>query len=292
MSILLVVELFVFGLIFGSFINALVWRTHEQLDEDGNAKKLSKKKQKELSIIKGRSMCPHCKHELAVMDLLPVVSWVALKGKCRYCKKPISKEYPVVELLTALLFVGVYLAWPYNLIGSEWVLFISWLGALVPLIALAVYDAKWYVLPTRLIYVSTAIYASGLLLYSVIAKDTDRLGWSFIAAIAYFVLFYCIFMASSVAKHRGWSSKEWLGFGDVRLAFLLGLLVGTPGNVFVAIFLASIIGLIVALPGLLAKKMEFTTLIPFGPFLISGAVVAFLFGDRLIGWYVTTFLGF
>src|SRR4051812_7602742 len=104
MMLMIYAILVVLGLCFGSFVNALVWRIHEQA-EQGSKKKPNKSYIDKLSIRKGRSMCPHCRHELKALDLLPVVSWLALRGKCRYCGKPISVQYPLVELLTACLFV-------------------------------------------------------------------------------------------------------------------------------------------------------------------------------------------
>src|SRR3954465_436221 len=107
MMLMIIAVLVVLGLCLGSFVNALVWRLHEQ--EEGGSKKAAAKK---LSIIKGRSMCPHCKHALKPIDLIPVISWLSLRGKCRYCSKPISIQYPIVELSTALLFVVSYIWWP------------------------------------------------------------------------------------------------------------------------------------------------------------------------------------
>src|SRR3989344_6490262 len=125
---MIVAILIVLGLAFGSFVNALVWRLHEQ-EERAKSKEQRRKKgkakntaklsshtsvlsSKDLSILKGRSMCPSCKHGLAAKDLVPVLSWLTLRGKCRYCHKPISIQYPLVELITATLFVISYLLWP------------------------------------------------------------------------------------------------------------------------------------------------------------------------------------
>src|SRR4051794_11351319 len=100
------------GLCFGSFINALVWRVHEQ--EKG-------KKTRNLSILHGRSQCPHCGHELAAKDLIPVISWLLLKGKCRYCGQPISRQYPAVEATTSGWFLLSYYFWPGGVFGvGEW----------------------------------------------------------------------------------------------------------------------------------------------------------------------------
>ncbi|HEX7368051.1 MAG TPA: prepilin peptidase, partial [Candidatus Saccharimonadales bacterium] len=142
---MIIVVLTVLGLIFGSFVNALVWRLHEQ---EGK----SKKSRQQYSILNGHSMCPNCHHELAAKDLVPVLSWLWLRGKCRYCRKPISWQYPAVELMTGLLFVGSYLWWPLSLQGVGLFQFVVWLGFIVGFMALAVYDLRWFTLPNRIVY--------------------------------------------------------------------------------------------------------------------------------------------
>src|SRR5690606_15326595 len=101
---MVIIVLALLGLIFGSFVNALVYRLHEQSAQGKKQRTKGKVKNKQLSISKGRSICVHCKHELAWYDLIPVLSWLLLRGKCRYCHKPISRQYPVVELVTAAIF--------------------------------------------------------------------------------------------------------------------------------------------------------------------------------------------
>src|SRR5580700_9634934 len=120
---MIIVVLAVLGLCLGSFVNALVWRLHEQSNPKQKTKnKKQKAKQlsaNELSILRGRSMCPDCHHQLAAKDLVPVISWLDLRGKCRYCHRPISIQYPLVELATAGLFVFSYFFWPlaFNGVG-------------------------------------------------------------------------------------------------------------------------------------------------------------------------------
>ena len=124
---MIIAVLVIFGLCFGSFVNALGWRLHKQLN--------AKKPNPDLSILKGRSMCPHCGHTLSAVDLLPVVSWLSLGGKCRFCRKPISWQYPVVEMVTAVLFLVSYIYWPFTLNGVESIVFGSWLVMLVGFMA-------------------------------------------------------------------------------------------------------------------------------------------------------------
>jgi prepilin signal peptidase PulO-like enzyme (type II secretory pathway) len=122
------------GLIFGSFVNALVWRLAKQEGLDAGEPTPKKPKAKtsakksvattDYSITTGRSMCPQCHHTLAAKDLVPVLSWLSLRGKCRYCGQPISRQYPLVELLTGLLFMVFYLGWPFSLSGLHLVQFV------------------------------------------------------------------------------------------------------------------------------------------------------------------------
>src|SRR5690242_7308270 len=117
MVVLTVIGLVVLGLCLGSFVNALVWRLHEQEELKIAKPKGWRKRLRELSIMRGRSMCPHCRYQLAVVDLVPVVSWLSLRGKCRYCSKPIGWQYPVVEAGVAVLFALSYVWWPLALHG-------------------------------------------------------------------------------------------------------------------------------------------------------------------------------
>ncbi|MFZ1812597.1 MAG: prepilin peptidase, partial [Candidatus Saccharimonadales bacterium] len=130
-----VIVLGLLGLCFGSFVNALVWRIRKKRD-----------------IVRERSECTHCHHILAWYDLVPVVSYLLLRGRCRYCRKPID-DTPLTELATALLFVISYLAWPYQLATvADWSLVVLWLVLLVGLVALADYDIRWYLLPDVIVF--------------------------------------------------------------------------------------------------------------------------------------------
>lgn len=272
--------LILLGLVLGSFVNALVWRLHEQETiREGKSKDKAKLLQA-VSIARGRSMCPACHHELAAKDLVPVLSWLSLRGKCRYCQKPISWQYPLVELLTAVLFLVSYLFWPYVWQGLGIYLFVFWLIFMVAFMALAVYDLRWQILPNKIIFpliVLAIIQVLGQLVFY-----GGSLG--FLLGLLYAVLidsgiFYVLFQLS-----RG----AWIGGGDVKLGVVLGILATGPFRAVLLLFLASCLGSLASIPLLAAGKRK--ARISFGPFLLAAAVLVVLFGDSIISWYTRTLL--
>jgi leader peptidase (prepilin peptidase)/N-methyltransferase len=216
---MIILLLALLGLIFGSFVNAFVWRLHEQEELREGVKKPSKKKLEELSILKGRSMCPHCHHELAAKDLIPLVSWLSLRGKCRYCHKPISAQYPLVEALTAVLFALSYAWWPLELHGAGLVQFVFWLGFVVAFVALAVYDLKWFLLPDKIVYPLIGAAAVEVITVAIMQHGVHVLLDAALGALVISGVFYLLFQVSG---------GKWIGGGDVKLAVVLGLLAGTP----------------------------------------------------------------
>ncbi len=277
---MIIVALIFLGLCLGSFVNALVWRLHQQ--------QLPKKKRaasnKELSIATGRSMCPHCKHVLAWYDLLPVISWLSVSGKCRYCSKPIGWQYPIVELLTAVLFVWSYTAWDAFLnVGDQLHigLFALWLVSLVMLVALTVYDLRWMLLPNRIVFPLLGVAVVQVLLRSL-DNGADEILSSFGALLVAGGIFYILFQVSS---------GKWIGGGDVKLGFALGLLLGDPVLAFMMLFTASVLGLIVALPGVILRRTALSSKIPFGPYLILATIIVKLYGTGAWDWYQAYFLG-
>jgi leader peptidase (prepilin peptidase)/N-methyltransferase len=266
--------LFVLGLAWGSFVNALVWRLHEQA-KSSKPKAQSQK----LSILNGRSICPNCRHTLTWYDLVPVFSWLALRGKCRYCKKPISAQYPIVELIAGLIFAGSYLLWPSTVhLNGQWLLFGIWLAASVGLLALAVYDLRWMMLPNRIIYPTLAVAMAG------------RIGY--IAAFEQRPLHAILLWAGSIAVASGVflalfeiSKGKWIGYGDVRLGLITGTLLADPAKSLAMIFIASLIGSLIVLPSLAAGKRSLASRLPYGPFLIASTSIMVVFGDSLLNWY-------
>lgn len=279
---MVMVEVFlgVLGLSAGSFVNALVWRLRQkELVSEGKG---NRKLAKQLFKANSRSMCPYCHHTLSPLDLIPVISWLWLKGKCRYCSKPISAQYPIVELLAAVLFVASFAFWPTDIVGVQIVVFGLWLVALTILVASAVYDLKYMILPTVLMH--TLLLVAILMAIINLASSNDAS--SFLLGVVGAVLvgggvFYAIFILSG---------GKWIGGGDIRLGTAIGVLVAAPSKAMLVIFLASLGGTLLALTLMAAKKFKRNMVIPFGPFLIAATIVTVLFGSSIIDWYVSSFL--
>lgn len=271
---MIIVALILLGLAWGSFINAYVWRLYKQ----SKSKKTNK-----YSIVKGRSQCVHCSHQLATKDLIPVISWLSLGGKCRYCHRSISWQYPAVELGTSLLFVVSYIYWPQDFQGAtlEIALFGLWLMALVGLIALTVYDIRWMILPNKILTPIFALGATGVVLTFASLGEIQVITDALAAMLVGGGLFYAIFQLSN---------GRWIGGGDVKLGFVLGLLLGSPDQALLMLFLASLLGSLTVMPLLLLKKVTPKTRIPFGPFLIAGAIIAKFFGADITDWYLQSFI--
>jgi len=253
------VIIFILGLIVGSGLNALIYRL-----EISNLK----------SFFKKRSVCPHCKHSLAWYDLVPLVSFVLLAGRCRYCKKKISWQYPLVELSTALLFASLWLNNPF--IGN-WKLEIgNLITFLVPyffvsvLIVIFVIDFKHQLILDKITYPAIGIiFLANFFRPGVIWRQA--LLSAVIAGLAF---------ASIISITRG----KGMGWGDVKLAFLLGLYFSFP-LILVAIFLGFIFGGIVGAVLLLLKKKTLKSKIAFGPFLVLGAIITIFFGQQILFFY-------
>lgn len=248
------------GAVAGSFVNALVWRLHTNK-----------------SIVNDRSMCPKCQHQLAVKDLVPVFSWFWLRGKCRYCQQKISPQYPVVELTLAALFAVSYLLWDFSAGGLATAELAVWLFELILLVALIVYDLRWMLLPNRLMVPLVALAVLQLILF--LASGLPPAVWfvgPLSGALSAAGAFYLIF----------WLSKgAWMGGGDVKLVFIMGLILGFKLTVL-ALFLAFLLGAVISLVLLGIKLRTRKDLIPFGPFLIVGLIIARIAGQPIVDWYL------
>ena len=242
--------LFLYGLVIGSFLNAYVWR-----------------RQKKRDWVRERSECTHCHHVLAAKDLIPVVSWLLLRGKCRYCHNKID-DSPLTEFGLGLAFAASYIWWPYALTGLVgWGMFALWLVILALFVVMCVYDFRWFLLPDIYTYALLPLAGAFALLRAVQSAEYSVIGAAAGGAL-FFGFFYILYQVS-----RG----KWIGGGDVKIAFSLGLLAGSPGGMFLALFASSLLGTLFALPVIARKKQLHDIRIPYGPFLIAAAVIMVLF---------------
>ena len=250
-GVLLNLFIFLLGTIIGSFLNCVIYRL-----EIGK------------SFLWGHSFCPYCKHKLAWYDLIPVFSFLTLKGKCRYCQKPISLHYPLVELATAILFVLIFNS--QDLFNTSYLLLIASF-----LIIIFVYDLKHYIIPDKVIFpaIATAFIYNLLNIRHLILNTLP-------AALGASGFFLAIYFASK---------GKWLGFGDVKLSFLMGFILGFP-NIVVALFLAFLTGAITGLILIAQSKKTLKSMVPFGPFLVFGTFLAMFYGEPIINWYCNLFL--
>jgi prepilin signal peptidase PulO-like enzyme (type II secretory pathway) len=279
MEIVLIVYLAVLGLCFGSFINALNWRLHAQAEREGRGAKKAPKREPtsaELSMVKGRSMCSHCHHPLAPKDLVPLFSWLWLRGKCRYCKHRIE-DSPLIELFLPVLFVVSYLCWPYDFTAQGIFLLICWLVALVGLLALLAYDLRWMLLPNKIVFPLIGLGVVQVLVrWLVFDEGIASIGQALISVAIAGGIFYVLFHLSD---------GSWIGGGDVKLGYALGLLIGSGTLAGLMLFIASVLGILASLPGMLQRKLSVKSRIPFGPCLIVATIIVVLFGQSLLDAY-------
>lgn len=287
-SSLIYVVLLVLGLCFGSFGGAMVWRLRaRQLIEDkADGEPVDAKELQRLKVIgsaktrSDRSMCLNCQHILAWYDMIPLLSWMSLGGKCRYCRSPIGVMEPLMELGLASFFVASYALWPYALTtGIDMGIFIMWLVSGVGLVVLFAYDVKWFLLPNRVIFplIAIAFVSAGLTVYGS-DEALMQLISIFISVLILSGLYWLIWTVS-----RG----KWVGFGDVKLGLALALLLADWRLAFLTLFLANLVGCFVVIPGLISGKLSRKTHVPFGPLLIVGFVIAGLVGQGIISWYIS-----
>lgn len=250
---LLVIPLFLVGLFIGSFLGVLVDRI-----PSGR------------SVVKGRSRCEHCKHELGVLDLVPVFSFIVLGGKCRYCKHKLSWFYPAIELVTGFLFASTYLLSIYYLSSTIYQL-MFYLFLISSFIVVFFTDLKYGIIPDKIVFPSIAVSALWLMLYrrpDLVSNFMSAFGASMflilIAAIYYFV-----------------RKKESMGGGDIKFAFLMGVILGFP-SIIIAFYIAFLTAAAYSIILILWGRLKIKDTIPFGPFLVLGTFVTLFFSDQLL----------
>jgi leader peptidase (prepilin peptidase)/N-methyltransferase len=241
------------GLLFGSFVTVLVHRLPRRE-----------------SVVSGRSMCPHCGVMIRARDNVPLVSYLLLRGRCRGCEASISVEYPLTEVATAALFLVASVA-----VEAVWVaaMIAPFLGVLL---AAALIDRRHFIIPNHLVFPSLAAFGAAIVVLAASGQPVS-ISTALLGALAYsgglFVL--------HVISPRG------MGFGDVKFALLLGLVLGALGWAYVAVaaagavLSAGLVGVAVLLRGGTGKSK-----LPFGVFMALGALVAVAFAAPVASWYV------
>jgi leader peptidase (prepilin peptidase)/N-methyltransferase len=254
--------LFILGLFLGSFLGVLVDRL------------ISGE-----SIIKGRSHCDKCKKELGLLDLIPVLSFLMLNGKCRYCNTKLPLFYPIIELSTGILF-----ALTYFLFNSQFLLFNAslayYLFMMSSFIVIFFTDLKYGIIPDKIVFPAIVIST-----FYLIFLNSSLLIPNLVSGLGAFIFFIVISYGFFVLTKR-----QSMGGGDIKLSFLLGLFLGFPG-ILVSLYLAFLTGAIISIILILwKKKTSLKDSLPFGPFLISGTIISFFFGSSIYR-YALTFLG-
>lgn len=248
-----------FGVCFGSFLGVVIYRTLNGM-----------------SPYSGRSICDHCKRQLAWYENIPLLSFLALRGKCRTCHKKIDWTYPAIEFITGMLFVW----WatlgfaffhlnelPYLLIQPAFWLFVG-----IILIIIFVIDYLYGIIPDY----SIVLLGGASLVYRLSLVISDQMKWvdfsnSLIAGLIAFLFFMGLFL---VTKGKG------IGFGDVKLAPVMGFLLGFP-KAIVGFYLSFVLGGLVGILLLLWGKKKFGQTIPFGPFMVVGLVLGLMYGETI-----------
>ncbi|PIT92186.1 MAG: hypothetical protein COU08_03825 [Candidatus Harrisonbacteria bacterium CG10_big_fil_rev_8_21_14_0_10_42_17] len=264
----------ILGLAFGSFLNVLTIRYQPEMG------------MKSFLRARGRSACRHCKRTLAWFELIPVASFLMLRGKCRTCKQNISLQYPLIEILTAVLAVTL----PFAFSGAALAL---WYAASLVFITLSVIDIKWHIIPDEaniLIMVLGIGYAviqniensfglvrgSFLGHYALIFGFRENV-WSnhIFGSVVAALLFGVVIL---LTRGRG------MGLGDFKLAATAGLLVGWP-DILLALMIAFILGSVVGLAMIATRKKSLKSALPFGPFIVIGMYIVIFWGKYILDGY-------
>lgn len=243
---------FLIGLAVGSFVNALEWRLmHAQSVVWG------------VKTFFARSMCPQCRKQLAAWELLPVLSFLLLRGKCSSCHRRISLQYPCVEVS-----VGLFFAVTYGRFG------LSWQSVVVAvfttfLVLIFLIDLKYQLIVDA---VTLPIMAVAFFLSLLLGTGISTLFLGALLGAGFFAVQYFL------------SAGQWVGAGDIRLGAVIGFMLGWPQTVL-ALMLAYAAGAVVAIMLLLLRKVTRTSRLPFGTFLTAATVYCLLFGNATLAWY-------
>lgn len=250
MSVVLV-AFFMAGAMLGSFLNVLIYRLPHGVH------------------ILGRSYCPHCKQTITWQDNIPLLSFVLLQGRCRHCHSLISWQYPIVEGITGVLFAFTYLFYG-SLIYGQFLQLVYYLFIICCLVVVFFTDLRYGIIPDKITLPAIAVS-----LMLLVARFPHLLLPNLLSAIMASLFLFSFLLVTS---GRG------MGLGDVKFAFLLGLFLGFP-NITLGIYFAFLTGGIVSVLLLIKGIKRIGQTVPFGPFLVTGAIIAFFFGKTIVEMY-------
>jgi leader peptidase (prepilin peptidase)/N-methyltransferase len=272
---MLLAFVFLFGLSVGSFLNVVICRL-----ETKN------------SIFFSRSHCPECGAVLKCRHLIPLLSFLIQKGRCSYCGQKISWQYPLVELTTGLLFLLIFnfqfsISNQFSILNSQTLILLYYLAIVCFLIIIFVYDLKHYIIPDKILFPAVIIAVLYRLFeilnfnnwgnwglfknWQLAVGNLEKLANPFIAGAGAAFFFLLLVLVSK---------GKWMGLGDVKLVFLMGLVLGWP-NILAALFLSFLTGAIAGLVLIVLGRKTMKSEIPFGPFLTASTIIILVFGNLL-----------
>lgn len=263
MLILTAIFIFFIGAIIGSFLSVVIYRTHHR----------------DQKIIFSRSICPHCKKQLKWRYLIPLFSWLFLRGKCGYCGKKISPHYFALEITTGLATLALFLNYNFLSVTETFIFTIDWkilslfffyLIEIVFLILIFFYDLLYKEIPDRISIPAIALALVGSPLIA---------GLSWITVLSGGIIIALFFLLQFIVS-RG----TWIGGGDIRLGLLMGAFLGLQKGIL-ALILGYFIGSIISIFLLITKQATRKTAIPFGPFLVIGTLIALFYGTEILEYY-------
>lgn len=240
---------FILGTIVGSFLNVLIYRLPKKIE-----------------VVFSRSFCPECGHKLGFFDLIPIFSYIFLRGRCRYCKAKISFLYPFIELLTGIFFVISFIYYGFSIYYLKFIIFSS------VVTVISIIDLKTMEIENGPLYFGLL---AGIFFFIIEKNYLNTLYGVIIAPLIFFLIIIL--------------SKGGMGGGDFSLSFLFGLYLGFP-KIIPWFFLSFLIGFFPAIYMLLTKKATRKTPLPFGPFMAISGIITFLFGNQIIRFYYNLML--
>lgn len=273
----------ILGLAIGSFLNVVAMRYDPEKDVF------------DLKNLGGRSHCPKCMRTLAWYELIPILSFIFLRARCRTCHQKISWQYPIVELLSALAFIAPFY-W-FNFFHQNYIVSSIWVLAFLAFLLLSLIDLKFYIIPDSLnIFLAILGIAKILILYlthktqyfhtsflggyALLFSATENFWLNYILAVLTGLVFFGIIIY--ISKGRG------MGMGDLKLIVALGILLGWPDIIFTILF-SFLIGGAVGLVLMLRRKKTMKDALPFGPLIVLGVLTTIFFGEAVLKIYFSVF---